>query len=408
MTEETKNENTSIARQMVFNSGGIEIKNLEEAKLVAQTFISSQLVPKHFDTPAKVIVAIQVGREMGFTLMESLMKLHIINGKIGLEAKAMKAKALQSGKCKTWKEEKIGVAGEDSEGYRITVERTDGSGGSVEFTWQEAIVAELISKDAYKKYGDDMLWNRATSKCCRRWFDDILFGVYTDEELRSITTTAAYEPTTPKRGDRIPTKQVESQTVELVSDTAPVNNAELLQKIVDAIIKRIGEKYGIDLDDNRFKRVFLEWANITIDFKDLLDENKNATIPDDPKTWPVEFCEKFLNIIEDYLLPIPTEIEAIFKPTETPTMPQVDLPPTQPPAKDTSATPTATNEAESTSNAPTEPPKAWKCSALGCGATFDKANYTRKGKISTPKCPSCGAIGTIKANPAAQPREAGE
>lgn len=189
MTEEkveTQKTELALAKQTAFGEKGLQVNSLEQASLVARTFISSGLVPKSFDSPAKVIVAIQAGREMGFGLFESLTKLHVVNGRVGMEAKAMKAKALQSGKCKSWKEEKIGVKGEDDEGYRITVERSDGQSGSVEFIWQEAVAAGLDGKDTYKKYADDMLWNRAVAKACRRWFDDIIFGVYTPEELVAL------------------------------------------------------------------------------------------------------------------------------------------------------------------------------------------------------------------------------
>lgn len=181
-----KTENAIVASQMQFNGGGLEVRTLTDMKLVAETFITSGLVPKHFNTTAKIIVAIQAGREMGFGFWESLTKLHVVNGRIGMEAKAMKAKALASGKCKVWKEEKIGTPGETDEGYEITIEREENQGGSVTFTRQDAITAGLANKENWKNYPDDMLWNRATSKACRRWFDDVIYVVYTPDELSRI------------------------------------------------------------------------------------------------------------------------------------------------------------------------------------------------------------------------------
>lgn len=181
-----KEKKAVVAAKMSFNGAGLEVKTLTDMKLVAETFISSGLVPKSFNTAAKVIVAMQAGREMGFGFWESLMKLHVVNGRVGMEAKAMKAKALASGKCKSWKEEKVGETGKPTEGYKITVERAEGWGGEATFTSQDATAAGLANKDNWKNYRDDMLWNRTVSKTCRRWFDDVIFTIYTPEELESI------------------------------------------------------------------------------------------------------------------------------------------------------------------------------------------------------------------------------
>ncbi len=390
MIEDTKQQNAIVAAGMKIGAAGIEPANLAEAKLIAETFISSQLVPKSFDTPAKIIVAYQAGKEMGMGLWESLTKLYVVNGRVGMEAKSMKGKALNSGKCRKWTEEKIGVVGEESEGYRITVERTDGSSGSVEYTWRDAMDAGLVGKDTYKKFADDMLWNRATSKCCRRWFEDVIYGVYTPEELQAIPPDQAYEPVTPKRGER-DVKPVAST----VTDTPKNTRDEILQKIADALEKRILEKYGMQLTDEQAKRVFLEWADTLIDFADLLDENKNATIADNPLTWPAAFCEKYLAAVEDYLLPIPAQIEAIFKPqteeeAKTIAGPTYDTPEAE--IVDSASPDPATEPAAKK----VEAKKAWLCEA--CGATFDKYKIVGKGKDSKRQCPECSDVNTVVVN----------
>jgi len=239
-----------------------------------------------------------------------------------------------------------------------------------------------------------MLLKTARDQTHKYAFANEMGNLSTEDDLQ-IQPEPAYEPTTLKRGDREPAKS--AQDVTVTDSPKSEDTTEILDKILDAIKKRVSEKYSIYLIDEQVKRIITEWPAIDrfIDIKDGIE-----TRADYPYSWPPEFCQKFLNIIEDYLVPIPAEIEAIFKipaePNTEKTLPQAGnekiVNPGEGAQQDVPAEP--------------EKPKAWICTAIGCGDTFDEPLFTKGGKCKTPKCPKCGAIGTIKANPAI--REAGE
>jgi hypothetical protein len=52
----------------------------------------------------------------------------------------------------------------------------------VRFGYADAVRAELLSKDTYKKYGDRMFQMRARSFCGRDQFADVLKGIISTEE----------------------------------------------------------------------------------------------------------------------------------------------------------------------------------------------------------------------------------
>lgn len=160
---------------------------------LAQRIAGTDFVPSAFrGKPEAVLAAILTGNELGIGPMQSLAKIHVINGKPGLAAELMRAIVLADGHD-FWIEESTStrcVVG----GQRKNSERQT----KVAWTLDDAKRANLVGKDVWKAYPTAMLLSRATSALCRAIFPDVLAGLtYTPEELEDLTDDAVAAPAEP-------------------------------------------------------------------------------------------------------------------------------------------------------------------------------------------------------------------
>lgn len=152
---------------------------LNTAHKLATQISDTDFVPKAFRRkPEAVMAALLTGRELGLGPMTALQRIHVIEGKAGLDAQGMRAQVLAAGHD-LWIEES-------------TPERCVASGrrrGSehvqtVTWTIQEARSAGLAGKGNWKSYPRQMLQARATAELCRLVAPDALGGLaYSSEEL---------------------------------------------------------------------------------------------------------------------------------------------------------------------------------------------------------------------------------
>ena len=152
---------------------------LNTAHKLATQISDTDFVPKAFRRkPEAVMAALLTGRELGLGPMTALQRIHVIEGKAGLDAQGMRAQVLAAGHD-LWIEES-------------TPERCVASGrrrGSehvqtVTWTIQEARTAGLAGRGPWKSYPRQMLQARATAELCRLIAPDALGGLaYSSEEL---------------------------------------------------------------------------------------------------------------------------------------------------------------------------------------------------------------------------------
>jgi hypothetical protein len=72
----------------------VEFKQIQ---IIAQVYIDSHALPAQWDNPAKVVMGIQAGLEMGMKPIEALGSLCIINGTIGIWGKAVTRRLREHG-----------------------------------------------------------------------------------------------------------------------------------------------------------------------------------------------------------------------------------------------------------------------------------------------------------------------
>lgn len=188
--EDVKNTSTEIAKVKApigFGSTGVQLASLEEAFRFSNAVVASGFAPKGMERPESVLVAIQLGAEIGLSPMAALQNTAIINGRPAIYGDAALALVRSSGLLVSYKEEEVGEAGADTQGYRVTAVRKGDQSAVETFTVADAKRAKLWGKAGpWTDYPKRMLRFRARGYVLRDLFGDILKGLRTVEEARDI------------------------------------------------------------------------------------------------------------------------------------------------------------------------------------------------------------------------------
>lgn len=190
-TTDVKTTGTEIVQQkkspIGFGAQGVQLASLEEAYRFANAICASGFAPKGMEKPEAVLVAIQLGAEIGLTPMAALQNTAVINGRPAIYGDAALALVRSSGLLESYKEEEIGEAGSDAHGYRVTAVRKGNQAAVETFTVADAKRAKLYGKAGpWSDYPKRMLRFRARGYVLRDLFGDILKGLRTVEEARDI------------------------------------------------------------------------------------------------------------------------------------------------------------------------------------------------------------------------------
>lgn len=206
MTDEQKQE-TAVAttnKQSITMSvkGGLQLTGLNDMFRFAQYVAASGLAPKGMDKPEQILIALELGYEVGLQPMNAIQNIAVVNGRPSIWGDAMLALVRSSGLMKKIKEEEIGTPYNDDYGYRVTVWRKpDDPEDEIEpvvrtFTVAKAKKAGLWGKSGpWTQYSDRMLLLRARGFALRDGFPDVLKGMISVEEARDIPAVrdAEYE-----------------------------------------------------------------------------------------------------------------------------------------------------------------------------------------------------------------------
>lgn len=187
---------------------GIAPQSLDEAWRLAQNMAKSLLVPKDFqEKPHDVLVAIQLGMEVGLPPMQSLQSIAVINGRPSIWGDGFLALIMASEKYEDH-DEYYEVNGERRTGFTATDWAKDDNAAVCSFTRrgkatpvvQRFTVAMakkaglLGKKGPWETYPDRMLKMRARSWAGRDAFPDVLRGLTTVEEAQDIPMDPPPQP----------------------------------------------------------------------------------------------------------------------------------------------------------------------------------------------------------------------
>jgi hypothetical protein len=180
--EIVKREGQSFIERLIENTD-----SLEKVKEVGMVIINSGFCPQHFkDSKDAVgaIMCIEAGRKLGLSWMQSLSDIYPVKGRIGIMGTAAKAVIFSSGVLESWKEYTEGEY--PNKNYKhITESKRKGLPDvfRTEFSVYDAEMAGLMGKDIYKKYGKRMIAWRDIGFHASDYYQDILKGMKTVEEL---------------------------------------------------------------------------------------------------------------------------------------------------------------------------------------------------------------------------------
>ena len=165
---------------------------LEHAELARFLAPAQGLVPESLRTPAKIMAATMLGREVGITPMAALNSIYIVEGKAGFSAEMMRALVLQAGhdlvvkhsdrtRCEIWGRRK---GGEEWTKVSWTIQEAQ---QTQVFLSKDKGWGPLAAKAQWRSWPTEMLLARATTRLVRMIFADVIHGMRSVEELRDMT-----------------------------------------------------------------------------------------------------------------------------------------------------------------------------------------------------------------------------
>lgn len=224
------------AAVVAIGNRGVEFQNIESLYRFAQAVSTSGLAPNGLKTPEAIVVAIQMGLEVGLTPMAALQNIAVINGRPTVWGDAQLAIVRGTGELEEFDEwfeadekrlSRSPAAFTDGVAAVCKVKRKGYAAAEFAFSVSDAKRAGLWDKAGpWKQYPARMLKARARGFLLRDQFGDALKGILCREEAedssenrfekaKSVNTDVTFEAPAESEPVRI------VQAVELV-DGEPV------------------------------------------------------------------------------------------------------------------------------------------------------------------------------------------
>ena len=172
--------------QIALSERGLQLSTLDDMWRFSQCVVKSGFAPKGMEKPESVLIAVEMGYEVGLSPMAALQNTAVVNGRPTIYGDAALALVRGSGLLEFYEEKQVGRKGGDDFGYCVTAKRKgDSSSYSETFTVADAKVAGLWGKSGpWTQYPARMLKFRARGFLLRDAFGDVLKGMRTYEEAR--------------------------------------------------------------------------------------------------------------------------------------------------------------------------------------------------------------------------------
>ena len=183
--EQKPEQEHALAKMPEMENGqrGLLLRSFEDMWRFAECASQSGLAPKGMESPSAVLIAIQMGAEVGLSPMASLENIAVINGRPSLFGDAPLAVCRSSGLfVESAFHESITQIGEATMTAVCRVQRKGGNVCERKFSVVDAQVAQLWGKQGpWKQYPRRMLQRRARSWALRDAFTDVLKGLHVND-----------------------------------------------------------------------------------------------------------------------------------------------------------------------------------------------------------------------------------
>jgi hypothetical protein len=182
---------------IAIGKAGVQLQSLEDAFRFAKAVCLSGFAPKGMEKPESIVVAVQLGLELGLTPMAALQNIGVINGRPGIYGDAALALVRASGLCENYTQKEEGAG--DTLTAVVISKRVGSDALETRFSVSDAKLAGLWGKGGpWSQYPRRMLLFRARGFNLRDNFGDVLKGLRTTEELgdlppppKNVTTSMA-------------------------------------------------------------------------------------------------------------------------------------------------------------------------------------------------------------------------
>lgn len=166
--------------------------NLQEAMQFSEMIANSSLVPNAYKgKPGDVLVAIQMGMEVGLQPMQALQGIAVINGKPAMYGDALIGVVRSSPVCESIQES----FDDANQVATCRVKRRGEDWQERSFSRQDAELARLWGKQGpWSQYPKRMMQMRARAWALRDVFPDALQGMAVAEEVRDMTPEKEINP----------------------------------------------------------------------------------------------------------------------------------------------------------------------------------------------------------------------
>ncbi len=200
----------------------------DERREILKGYIESRLLPQHIRTVEQAEVIVGIGKEIGLPPIASLRTIHLINGNPTVSPAMMIALANRRNLIQEMVLEK------HDEYAKFTVLRMGRKTPHIEmFSWDDAVDLGLAEKDNYKKQPKTMMAWRAIAAAMRVVFPDVIYGLYTPEEMGAVVTVH------PENDLEVASAENEETAKQKAAKTA---------ELVETIKTRLASEFGGDTE----------------------------------------------------------------------------------------------------------------------------------------------------------------
>lgn len=237
--------------QVAAGPRGLQLSSLDEMWRFAQAVAKSGLAPKGIEHPEAILVALQMGAEVGLTPMASLQNIAVINGRPAIWGDAMSGVCRASGVFDEGAFDEF-IEGDGDARKAVCVVRRLPNGKPVrrEFTVGMAKKAGLLGKSGpWSSYPERMLQMRARSWALRDCFADFLRGLrIVEEEQEAAMPAVAVRASAPASLDDLTARLEAPATIEaeIVTDEQQTDDAPFAEPPAELEAYRIQVKEVFD------------------------------------------------------------------------------------------------------------------------------------------------------------------
>lgn len=267
----------------------LEPQNFDDAWKFAEIIASSDLVPKDFkNKPGNVLVAMQMGAELGLPIMQAIQNIAVINGRPSLWGDALLALVKASPLCEYFMEEW-------DEATQTATARTLRNGDPSEtvrtFSMDDAKMAALSGKQGpWRQYPRRMCQMRARGFCARDAYPDVLKGIGSAEEqtdtprlIGSGSASPDPEPTPDKRIEAPEKPTGDDLTIALKSHAEKLDSCDSIETLKSAFTEAYRWARGVAKSkkyEDALKSIY--------DYKKEAFDKPEPTPEHEPKPEPAE------------------------------------------------------------------------------------------------------------------------